>query len=423
MGRLYNTFEFIGGVVIPNDKSKFHNIKTSDNGWELHRLNFGIKETDLNSAFLELFGGVFPSNENKMKVYAFSKGLFGEKGNNIEIPWKDRNSESALDMTADFSKIVVDLETDTDAKDEYMKLYYKIRSLENKKDATDEDKEKLKNYKVEFKEKATKRHEFLHEYDAIKFLEETLEVNKNKKFRVTGNVQWTQWKGKYYKKFIPKLIEIVPDDTKSQLRANIDIFFNRDAIDKSMFKDEKKIIINGYIQDYVREEKAYRFFPQTFIINGVNLDLEDEDHVKRLGFVTNSFKASGREYYHLQCLTSIYRGAETVDFTYDDLTQTQKEAVDLGLNKVNDFAPRGGFIGDNLDEIRILKPILKNDFIDGAISTGLKEDEFIELIVKDTSDVKLKDIKDDKKTEEKQMKDNQEENNQDLDSMLDDLLS
>jgi hypothetical protein len=419
MSRLYNTFEFIGNMVLPNDSDRIHTVDEFSSGWIKHKLNFGIQESKLNTVFLDLEGWCAPETKSAI-VYSFSKGLFGEKGSNLEIPWKDRNEESTLDMVADFSKIIVDLETDTDVKDEYMKLYYKIRSLENKKDATDEDKEKLKNYKAEFKEKATRRYEFLHEYDVIKFLEEMLIVNQDRKFRVTGNVQWNEWKGKYYRKFIPKLIEIVPDDAKNQLRANIDIFFNRDAIDKSMFKDEKKIIINGYIQDYVREEKADRFFPQTFIINGANLDLEDENHVKRLGFVTNSFKASGREYYHLQCLTSIYRGAETVDFTYDDLTQTQKEAVDLGLNKVNDFAPRGGFIGGNLDEIRILKPILKNDFIDGAVSTDLKEDEFMELIVKDTSDVKLEDIKEEKKEENQGEK---EETNQDLDAMLDDLLS
>lgn len=421
MGKLYNTFEFVGNLAIPKNKDKFHSIKQSDSGWDLHRLNFGIQESKLNTAFLELFGGV--SKNKPMKVFGFSKGLFGEKGSNIEIKWEDRGKEEIKDMVADFAKIIVDLETDQEKKKEYMRLYYKIRSLENKKDASDEDKEKLKQYKAEFKELATNRYEFLHEYDAIQFLEEMLEVNKDKKFRVTGNIQWNEWKGKYYRKFIPKLIEIVDNDTRNKLQATIDIFFDKNCVDKSLFKDEKKVFINGYIQDYVREEKADRFFPQSFVINGTNIDFENELHMNRFKFITDSFKIRGREYHHMQYLTSIYRGAEQVDFTYDDLTQQQKEAIDLGLNKLEDFAPKGGFLGNNIEEIRIIKPILKGDFKEGAVSTGYTEEDFIELIVKDTSDVNLDDIKEEKKEEDKKADEQEKQEDEDLNDMLDTLFS
>ena len=305
-----------------------------------------------------------------------------------------------------------------------MTLYYKIRNLENKEDITKEDKDKLAEYKEEFNKQAINRHEFIYEYDAILFLAEQLPKYKDKKFRVTGDVEWNQWQGKYYRKFIPKIIEIVPDETKSQLRADINIFFNRDAIDDTLFKDEKKVIINGYVQSYVREEKGDRFFPQQFIINGSNLDFTNEDHKNRFKFIVDSFKVRGKEYYNLQYLTSIYRGAELLDFTYDDLTQKQKEAVDLGLSKIEDFAPRGGnFIGGNMDEIRILKPKLMGDFADGAISTGYTDADFIELIVKDTSDVTLEDIKREDKTKETEKNNATSEETVDIDDVLDDLLS
>ena len=114
----------MGNLAIPKNKDKFHSIKQSDSGWDLHRLNFGIQESKLNTAFLELFGGV--SKNKPMKVFGFSKGLFGEKGSNIEIKWEDREKEEIKDMVADFAKIIVDLETDQEKKKEYMKLYYKI---------------------------------------------------------------------------------------------------------------------------------------------------------------------------------------------------------------------------------------------------------------------------------------------------------
>jgi hypothetical protein len=380
MGRLYNTFEFIGNIFIPKNKEKFHEVKENESGWEGHRLNFAIQESKTNSVFLEMYGGFSKSRPNK--VFSFSKGTENEKGSKLEIPWEDRLKEESVDVVADFKRIVLDLTTDFELKDKLRQLRFEIMNLERKDVLTEEDKTKLKELKLEHKEKATKRYEFIHEYDAVVFAASVLEYYKDHKFRITGRVEYNHYNDKFYRKFKPELIEIVESDTKPQLRATMDIFFTKDSVDEADFKEEKKIYINGYVVDYDSNAKKDAFFPQQFILNAQKIDLENKDHVGRLDFLRSKFNVKGKGVYHLQWYVNIFRGADKVEFTYDDLTAQQKEAIEFGLNTVEDFEPKGGMLGANLEETRLVKPVLQeinkeNDFREGALESSYEEDDLI----------------------------------------------
>ena len=161
MSRLYNEFDFIGELAIPRDNNKFHEIKDNGKGWEGHRLSFGVQESKLNSAFVELYGG--QRTQGKSVVYSFSKGTEEKKGSSIEVNWADRLKPETLDLVADFSKITIDLETDFDKKSKYIDIGYRIRNLEYEGTETDEDKKLLAEYKKEFNELATNRYEFISE--------------------------------------------------------------------------------------------------------------------------------------------------------------------------------------------------------------------------------------------------------------------
>lgn len=378
MARLYNTFEFIGNINIPKDKEKFHDIRESASGWVGHRLNFGIQESKTNSAFVELYGGYSKSKPNK--VFTFSKSTENEKGSKLEIPWDERLNPETLDMVADFKKIVVDFTTDFELKNEINQLLYQIRSLEYQDQLKPEDVEKLKGLKNELAEKAVNRHEFIHNYDAIEFLSNNLEEYKNYIFRLTGSIDLSASKGKFYRKFNPELIEIVEDDTPSQLRATMDIFFTKDSIDEKDFKKDKKVYINGYVIDYDNGQKKDQFYPTQFVINAQKLDFENETHVKRFEFLKNKFNVKGKGVYHLQWVVNIFRGADTVEFTIDDLTVSQREAIEFGFNKLEDFAPKGGMLGETVYENRLVKPILElvndaNDFREGAVGSTYELDD------------------------------------------------
>jgi hypothetical protein len=378
MSRLYNTFEFIGNVSIPKNSDRFHKINSYDSGWEKHTLNFAVKESNTNSAFVELTGGYSKSKPNK--VMTFGKGTENKKGSKLEIPWDERLKPETVDMVADFKKIVVDFTTDFEVKEKARQLKYEISSLEYKDELTETEQEKLASLKKEYRSLAVNRFEFIHPYDAIELLSKELDNYKPYKFRLTGNISLSEWQGRYYRKFEPELIEIVPDDTKNQLRATMDIFFTKDAVDEKDFLKEKKLYINGYIQSYDNATKMDQFFPTQFIINAQKVDFNNEMHVKRLEYLKKQFAVKGKGVYHLQWEVNIFRGADKVEFTEKDLTPQQREAIEFGYAKLEDYAPKGGMLGETTEENRLVKPILKlvndsNDFREGAVEAEYSVDD------------------------------------------------
>ncbi|MGK4040816.1 hypothetical protein AB0Y20_00845 [Heyndrickxia oleronia] len=380
MTRLYNTFEFVGHINIPKDKSKFHDVRESASGWEGHRLNFAVQETKTNSVFLELYGGYSKAKPNK--VFSFSKGTENEPGSKLEIPWEDRLKEETIDLVADFKKIVVDFTTDTELKEEINKLRYEIRTLEFKDELNESEKEKLTELKLQLKEKAVDRHEFIHTYDAVVFLSEKLENYVKHKFRLTGSVEYQEHRGRFFRKFNPTLIEIVPEDEVNKLRATMDIFFTKDSLDDKDFKKEKKVYINGYVLSYDNNEKKDMFFPQQLVINAQKIDFENEDHVKRFEFLKSKFNVKGKGVYHLPWLLNVFRGSDKVEFTEKDLTQAQRESIEFGLSKLEDYAPKGGMLGETTEENRLIKPLLQsfdkeNNFVDGAVESNYEVDDLI----------------------------------------------
>lgn len=416
MARIYNTFEFIGEAVTPNDKSKLHRVDDY-NGNIRHSLGLGISKDKMNTQFLSMDGWIRKENNT---VRIFTKGENGEKGKTEYVPFENRFDEDVLDRATNLTKIVVDLEQDQEKKEEYMKLFFKIINIENRKDKTEDDLERLEEYKADFKALATERYEFLSMYDVIVLLESVLQDDNYKgvKFRATGNASWSTYNGKIYRNFVPSLIEIVDKDTPNKLEATVDIYFHKDSIED--MGDEKKVYINGFVSDYDRASREDRFFPQQFVIDGSKLDFDNDLMSKYYDYLKGSFNVRGRNYYHLQCLTGIVNGAEILEGTeavsYDTLTKDQQMQIDLGLSKLSDFAPKGEMIGEQINEIRIIKPLLDTQlFADGAVEF-LPEDEFASLIIQDDKPVDLKDLR-----VNKEEKANKEEPKQEAGGLEDEL--
>jgi hypothetical protein len=142
--------------------------------------------------------------------------------------------------------------------------------------------------------------------------------------------------------------------------------------------------------------------------------MENEDHVRRLEFLKRKFEVKGKGVNHLQWQVNIFRGAEKVEFTEKDLTPAQKEAIEFGYNKLEDFAPKGGMLGDNIYENRLVKPNLQkvNDFTD--FSNGAIESEFT------VEDLEYVPVQQDKKKEEPKPEPKKEQPKQEVE--LDDLF-
>ncbi|MFS0657493.1 hypothetical protein AB1L07_02545 [Niallia alba] len=402
MARLYNTFEFIGELNIPKNEDKFHDVKLSDSGWEGHRLNFAVQESKTNGVFVEMYGGFSKAKQNK--VYSFSKGTESENGTKLEIPWEDRLRKETVDMVADFKKIVIDFTTDSKLKEEINSIRYDIRNLEYKESLSGEEHIKLMDLHTKLTEKAPDRHEFIHEYDAVVFFAENVGKYKDNKFRVTGNVEYQEHKGRFFRKFRPTTLEIVPSDTPSKLRATMDLFFTKDAIDDKDFDKEKKVYIEAYVLSYDSNAKKDMFFPQQVVINAGKIDFNNDMHVKRFNFLKNKFAVKGKGVFHLPWEVNVFRGADRVEFTEKDLTPAQREAIEFGLGKLDDYAPKGGVLGETTEENRLVKPLLKtfdnvNNFIDGAVESSYDVDDL--AYVSESNLVSSKPLEDEKKEESK----------------------
>ena len=75
--------------------------------------------------------------------------------------------------------------------------------------------------------------------------------------------------------------------------------------------------------------------------------------------------------------------------------------INVGLAKEEDFNRQA--FGENIEEFRLVKPLLIDSFSSGAVDTGFKESEALDLVCVSSQDIKLEDVmvkKEDSPTEE-----------------------
>ena len=380
MVKLNNSFEFVGDLKLMSEP-----VKTTvfNSGWTKKELKAMVNESKSNGVFLSLEGGYYDSKGVPDKVFAFTKGLFGGKGNKLEIPWEDRTNPLILNQVANFSKIVIDLTTDTEVKKKYYELSGDIYKIESNKDATDEEKLKLESLYKELKESAPHRYEFLHELDVISFIEKYAEKLNGKKFKVRGDVTVSHWNGKFYTNYVPKTFELVSEDTLNNLTLDLDLYFAKDVIDDTRFKKDKLITYNTYILGYDSGHKKDVFFPLKTVLNAKDYDLENNPkHQAHINVLEKFFTVKGKKVFQLPYSAKVVNGSPVGEFTEASLTQDQKELIDIGMATLDDFKPKGQVFGDKVSEIRLLFPKIKNlgegaNFTNGAIETNFESTELI----------------------------------------------
>lgn len=250
-----------------------------------------------------------------------------------------------------------------------------------------EDKDVLKN--VSFNRKnvvviGDDRHEFISGYDFAKYLHDHVEELKGKRVSVTGQTRKNEYNGNITDRFEVQSIYVIDetDERKNGLQLTAEIFFTKDGVDTADFKKEKKISINGYTSEYAGKDdnnKAkYEYYPITVTLDCGKVDFENEKHVKIMNFrlmqmglkyedgkLTNKLKS--KTVYSNMFVLSYINGNEEVEFTEDQLTEVQKQKIELGLATLDDFKPNGKIFGDS---IKIYK--VKDFTLTGNYSEGLK---------------------------------------------------
>lgn len=378
MAKLQNTFEFVGNLKFGKDAVK---ETVFDSGWAKKEASLAINESKANGVFLNVEGGYNKGNGKPNKVYSFSKGIFGEKGGKMEIPWDERLNKNIINSVADFSKTVIDLTVDEEVKKKYFELRGEIWKLESNDNPEQEDRDKLLELYDKVRELAPHRYEFIHGVDVVDFFEKFSEKLKDKKFRVKGNVEVSHWKGKFYVNYKPSFFELVGEDVPNRLSADLDLYFTKDVMDKSLLKSDKVITFNTHVLSYDGTHKKNVFFPLETVMNLSNYDLENNNsHKTHYNLIEKYMTVKGKGVYQLPYSVKIVRGSEIEEFTEADLTEDQKALVDIGMATMNDFKPKGFKFGDSLNETRLVFPNIKDlgtdlDFTNGAILTDYEEDD------------------------------------------------
>jgi len=346
-----NRFSFIGIPFIPKESSKRPFYKEfkggKDNKTEMASMNFGIKENDNNMAFVE----GFDSKHDVIKTMSTDN----EK---IEIKWEDRFDEDSIKEVANYKKYTIDLG-----------------------------------------EEFGGRKDFISQYDALLHIKEWLPKYKGK-IQVTGQFVKEEYKGTYYDKFKFQNIYTVEENQKSRLSLSVDVYYNKESIDKADYKEDKKIYLNGFISQYINKDEGNKYIPQQFVFNASKYDIENNDRHKALfDYKMKYIDIKNKTIVHIPWDIVLVRGAEGVEFDESMLTASQKEQVSLGIKTVDDFKPHGQIFGDRINEIRLFDPKLTDDFKDGLVDTEITSKEFEDLIYAPAKEEKMADIMN--KTEDK----------------------
>lgn len=229
----------------------------------------------------------------------------------------------------------------------------------------------------------------------------------NTVFKITGNINYSEWNGKVYRTFQVNKIEKAVKGEKLRLNGQLDLYFNQQSLDESLFEDTKKYYLNAWTKTYDGQLKQEIYVPITLIADGSRLDLTNEKHLKRLEGLVKRFRVTDDEtIYQFSYEVKFANGSERVEITMDDLSDIQKEYIEDGImtfeEAVMDLG--GNKFGDRVNETRLFKPAHIKDFPDGAMETDLKLEDFI---IEREDDKKTEDIDDETVNEEETPEDDE----------------
>ncbi|MBM7836476.1 hypothetical protein [Clostridium sardiniense] len=424
MAKVYNAFEFVGGVEIRKDTEKFKSYEKQEfeSGWVKEKLMINVKTGD--SSMLVEVSDMYSSKpghvlKKKAKGTKNEDGSF-TKGGDIQIPWKDRNTIAALENVANWQKYILDFSNNKERYD----LRNIIEKIEEN-DISDEDKALLieryntndvNQLKEKLKEMEAMKHEFLSRIDLIKKIQEEIPKHPGMRFKITGNINFSQSPkdNRVYRSFEVNRIEKALDSDKVGLKGNLDIFFNDMSLDEESFEETKKYIITGYVKTYDGQLQQDIYVPQTFIMDTSKLDLNNPKHKARVNILINPFKDCDEDLiYELQYVVKFARGSEKKEIQMEDLTQTQRDYIEAGLESFEEIKKKlgGNTFGDKVDETRLIGINIK-DYPDGREETDL---ELSTMLVDKQSALESQNTE---KTQDNSIENGSEESDDDMEDLL-----
>lgn len=340
-------FSFTGELGLNKLESKlpWYSTGKTKKGADYKRLNLAVIKAKNNRAMTELFGQV--SEALKLK---------DTDGNDIEIKWADRFDEDIVDKVSNFNKHVA--------------IYHDENGNEVRKT-------------------------FVAEYDFINYIIENIDMFKGK-VRITGDVKKSIYNGNIKNVFNIKNIYSVDDEVANKLQISVRYIWNKDSIDLADWAENKQINFSGYTREYISkndlgaDKGAYKYIEQTLVFDCSKVDFDDPKHVKLVEFKLSNLGIDynnnqpkikiKNDYVSMDLVVNYVEGAEEVEFDESQLTATQKEAIELGLNTIDDFKPRNSIFGEKKKIYKIVNFNLVGDYSEGYVKIDETQAEFEEEI-------------------------------------------
>lgn len=363
-------FSFCGTPVIPKQKADTKrpfckeiskkDEKTKETK-KMLSMSFGIKETDMNMAFVEAF-------DSQQKVIK-TMDVDNEK---MDVDWDDRFDEDIIEKVANYRKYIVDLGDEHGG-----------------------------------------RQEFITAYDMIEHLREHL-PNYDGRVVVTGQFtrDWYAKKKTYFSKFRIQNVFAAPEERKNRLLLTMDLFYNKSSLDDSDFDENKKMTLDCYIEQYINKDEGKKYVPIQVVFSGAKYDLENEKHKKLFDYKMKYIKVKNKNMVHIPWEIVLLRGAEEAEFDESMLTDSQREQVELGIKSVDDFRPKGNIYGDRIDEFRLFEPKLEGDYADGVLECDDTADEFEEKIFVPAVDETMEEAKKNSKSAKSKSKKDEDDDDE-----------
>lgn len=335
---VYARFSFCGKVSVSRKAPmvKRDTLKTS----EKISINFGIK-AGTNMGYVKLEGfknDVIKTLDPNMK--------------SIEVDWADRFDEDVIKNVSSIKKFTVNL---------------------------------------------GERKEFITEWDMIEYLESAL-TGYEDDIVVTGQFVLRPGTGKYsdqvYREFQIQNVYMPSEKDTPHLTMNLDLYYDKDSMDKSSLKDDGKIFMHCYTPMYSKADNARKMFLIDTVFNTAVFDMSKPKHKAIYDYKMRYLETKSRNPVHMNWQIAVVNGAEEVEFTMDSLTEQQKEQVELGISKMEDFKPRGNIFGERVNELRLVKPILTGEFEEckAAADSEYTAREFEDEIYAPASDESVDDM-------------------------------
>lgn len=335
-------FNFTGtiGAITDEGSKGYFSRSGSKNGEPYESVNFSVSSAKNNRGYVELFG---------MKSDTIH--TTDSDGNKFDVAWDDRNDEDIVKDVANYRKNIVTL-------------------------------------------KDGERHEYISAYDAVQEVRGAIPDMVGKKFTITGNVSKNIYNGKMSDRFQISNIYVASEESKPRLSITGEFFFTKDSIDCGDWNDSHKLTITGWSQEYIKDEKKRMYCERQCVFDCSKIDFNNEQQrriaefrLKYLGIALKgdkiTVKLDAKKVYKINATFLYQNGAEEIEFDESELTESQKEAIALGLKTLDDFRPVGASIyGNRITVLKLIDMDMRAPYDSGCVALDDSVDEFMEDVYK-----------------------------------------